>query len=947
MIKKGLFFTLAFFMSAQICLGALVTTHPRILIVGNHGDAYDDGVARIRYRCGAGVEENYHADIRSSETFGSVSTCYGVMKTQLDGAISGGTLAWDRMQRMGTILGLAICYWVEGSTTYSDSGIAKVLSYADSVYDTDESGYETQAMAMAYDYFYPELTAGERSQIEHHLMVVNYVLSHTYDDGISARKNIWNGHCYNEQAPVAVFPYLAIAGEPLTDATVGGSGSYAGDTVHASSWESNALALFDGFIEGNLIPAWNQVAGTNGNGGNSMGWGTYSAALWNIPIYMQAWRDAGLTDYVASSPFIQYGIKHMALGLRPNKDQVITTLGDDADSRVFEYSLGFLSLLTLAHLSVQPGDADIAKWAIDTGDGTGTGEPVSSWVKPYYIMNYPSEATGTPPAYTDGGYYQDGTGSIIYRTGWDNTQSAISDNFLFAMASGPYYDGHQHLNAGEVQLYYKGDLLPHSGAYPNDTSGTHYLNYYDRTVASNGVLIYDPLEPMANFSQYGTSASNDGGQRSLEDQLCGASGEFSGCRSPQDYGAVVPGSVWYDRGIIGEFENTASYTYALTDTSGAYWPGKASSVKRGFIAIKDANDVIIWDWIQKPSDNTGSQVRILFHSMDYPAVSGAIDSDGRNIHGGGEVTYSQASMIDITDSGQTYCGKSHVGGLGHVFISPIYPEENNIYIVGGPAADGGECQADSYEFFYGGSQYNITTSADDTPEMGVWRTEIRGDSNTEHEMFLNILHVTDSAVDTPNTTPISATVGGLVGVQLKHDIINKVVLITPTHEHVATTVEFSVTPDSGALTQCYVVGLDTSGDYSIGITGTTEKTITIDPSGSTYQTSQDGLLVFSVAYSDNSVALLSSEGSQSSMTCYTDSDGDGYGTGSGTNRESCLAGEVENNADCNDSNAAINPGATEVCGNGVDEDCSGVADACQGGSTSNISGIFFPGCTIR
>jgi hypothetical protein len=62
------------------------------------------------------------------------------------------------------------------------------------------------------------------------------------------------------------------------------------------------------------------------------------------------------------------------------------------------------------------------------------------------------------------------------------------------------------------------------------------------------------------------------------------------------------------------------------------------------------------------------------------------------------------------------------------------------------------------------------------------------------------------------------------------------------------------------------------------------------------------------------------------QTWYADGDGDGYGNAADTLTAcSVPPGYVANNLDCDDTNALINPGMTELC-NGIDDNCSGAAD---------------------
>jgi hypothetical protein len=84
-----------------------------------------------------------------------------------------------------------------------------------------------------------------------------------------------------------------------------------------------------------------------------------------------------------------------------------------------------------------------------------------------------------------------------------------------------------------------------------------------------------------------------------------------------------------------------------------------------------------------------------------------------------------------------------------------------------------------------------------------------------------------------------------------------------------------------------------------------------------------------------------------SANLYIDNDGDGYDNGQ---QVICYGATVPtgyslttSGFDCNDGNAGINPGATEICGNGIDEDCNGsdlpCGVSCTASSTIQAYGL--------
>jgi len=255
-------------------------------------------------------------------------------------------------------------------------------------------------------------------------------------------------------------------------------------------------------------------------------------------------------------------------------------------------------------------------------------------------------------------------GHVYFRTGWGRKDAAFA---LFQC--GPFYAGHQHLDNNTFVIHKLGSLAIDSGT--NDYT-SHRANYYCRTVAHNGVLVFDPQETFSArvWGGRGTGGSNDGGQM----RAGGLSrvGQWKpGC--PSDIGRIV------------RFVSGKHFAMCVGDATRSYSPEKVRKALRTFYHLRpgpsgaeSVDTFLVFDRVEPVRKGLGATWVI--HSIEKPVVEGA--------------------TFTITRRG----GKL----LGRVIV----PGKPKLTLVGGPGK----------ESFVNGRNYPPTKKKPDR-EAGAWRIE--------------------------------------------------------------------------------------------------------------------------------------------------------------------------------------------------------------------------------
>ncbi len=280
-------------------------------------------------------------------------------------------------------------------------------------------------------------------------------------------------------------------------------------------------------------------------------------------------------------------------------------------------------------------------------------------------------------------------GVVIARDRWDE------ETTLLQFRSVPFYSAnHHHRDENTFTIHYKAPLAIDAGLYDEGApkggyGSTHWLNYFTRTVAHNGILVFDPDQKY----YYGKRLiSNDGGQPYLKEEPVGL----------ED---LLPGGKAHLDGII-HYQDTDQYMYAVGDATKAYDAERVNLAQREVVYLRKTPYkhpvIIVFDRVE--SSSAEYEKKFLLHTVNKPIVKGKI-------------------AVAENAGGRLSC-------------LTLYPENVNIDLIGGPGK----------EAWVDGINYPVEKGHWPKPQIqsGEWRLEVKPTELKKRDYFLHVFFIDDS-----------------------------------------------------------------------------------------------------------------------------------------------------------------------------------------------------------
>jgi|GEM_PF-5378267 len=318
-----------------------------------------------------------------------------------------------------------------------------------------------------------------------------------------------------------------------------------------------------------------------------------------------------------------------------------------------------------------------------------------------------------------------GMGLVIARSGWgwDTKDGRASDTWV-SFRCGDYYGDHCHYDQNRFEIYYKGPLAIESGRYDDDWDHygdepfkkSQFFNYYQRTIAHNTILVYDPDE------EFAMPIVNDGGQRQMliKDGNRNVPEDYDQGTFPSDDGvgtcdwAANPGR--WETGDVVAYEATKDFMYVRGDATAAYSAEKVKSFVRQLFFLQ-SDLVVVFDRVV--SAKPEFKKTWVLQSVNEPAFG------------------KSPLRIEVTNGG------------GKLVCLPMLPEAPELKKAGLP---GNAFMVGGVEFTYGPESpvaeeplhFTESITGDmigETP--GKWRVEECPAAPAEEDYFLNVMMVMD------------------------------------------------------------------------------------------------------------------------------------------------------------------------------------------------------------
>ncbi len=304
-------------------------------------------------------------------------------------------------------------------------------------------------------------------------------------------------------------------------------------------------------------------------------------------------------------------------------------------------------------------------------------------------------------------YFAAPFGDMIARTGWID---GISSPAVVAEMKVQVYNfsNHQHLDAGSFQLYYKGPMAVQSGVYQGKSGNygdEHFLNYAQRSIAHNTMLIYDPAE---KFTWHDKAILNDGGQ-----PFPNGGAEAVTIKELLEKGYKT-GEVLAH--AVGPDSIAPEFSYLKGDIGEAY-SKKVKSFKRSFVFLNFKNVVIpaaliVFDKVSVA--DASFKKYWLLHCVEEPQIND---------------NYTTVTRIE-----KGYSGK--------MVNTTLLPDKRDLIIdkIGGKGKE--------YDVF-GENFPQAAKPMSNSTDSAVWRIQISPKAAVADNLFLNVMQVMDKDVNLP------------------------------------------------------------------------------------------------------------------------------------------------------------------------------------------------------